>query len=205
MIEKGAKVLARYLAITDLETTGLDEENAVIIQIAREVIDRQLAMRVDALTWSCYVLPSDAGWVQKTKQAMAVNQIKLSTLTAEGWTLETALQGFSLGVNWKDTPLTAWGNDFELKFLDAAFKSIDRVKPYNFKSFDVRSYANGRQVEKGLDYEYRGLHEAAKDLGIEVDTDKLHDAVYDTWLTSEIYLTLLREGRESYGYGRNSI
>ena len=28
--------------------------------------------------------------------------------------------------------LTAWGNDFEMKFLGAAFEGVDRILPYNY-------------------------------------------------------------------------
>lgn len=182
-------MFCKYLAITDLETTGLDEDRHEIIQIAREVVDIQRRIRIEKFTDSWYVHPSR--WENREAKAMAVNKLALHTLHSEGIPLDMALQMFSVGVDWSSTPLTAWGNDFEMKFLNAAFEEADRIIPYNFKSFDIRSFAFGEQVRRTGDQEYKGLADCAQSLGISVDPKRLHDAAYDVWLTSEIYLTLL--------------
>jgi hypothetical protein len=55
----------------------------------------------------------------------------------------------------------------------------------------VRSFAFGEQIKRTGSIDYLGLSECAQSLDISVDMTKVHDAAYDVWLTSEVYLELL--------------
>jgi len=177
------------MVITDLETTGLKEKKHDIIQIAREVIDLDTHERIPQLTWDSYIYLEAPQWANRDRDAMDVNKISKDLLDVLGMPLKDALREFSIGVNWSEAVLTAWGNDFELKFLDEAYTKSNRIIPYLFKTFDVRSANFQEQLrQRPYDIEYRGLKDAALYWHIPVEEQKMHTAVYDVWLTSEIFI-----------------
>jgi DNA polymerase III alpha subunit (gram-positive type) len=102
------------------------------------------------------------------------------------------LEDFGRGVNWNETVLAAWGADFETKFLQDAFRRIDRVVPFTFKVIDVRSLGHLPRAKLGLT-EYLGLGEACDYYGVAFDSGKAHDALYDTTKTAELALALLKK------------
>lgn len=179
---------ARYHVVTDLETTGTKHGHHEIIQIARTVVDVRDCCLVPNSSMSAYVVPDH--WDRRTKEAMDVNKISWDLLDNEGLTLKEALSWWSTGINWSKSIVAAWGIDFELGFLEAAYESVDRVRPYGYRGFDVRSGAFLFSA-RTRDMEYRGLADAARHLGLAVDESRLHDAAYDVQLTSAIYLDLL--------------
>ena len=180
---------ARYWVVTDLETTGLNEQKHEIIQIARTVVDTASRQIVPGSQFNIYVTPSQ--WEGRDRKAMAINRIQKSTLNSVGVDLYSALGDYSRHINWSESILAAWGIDFELKFLHAAHSKTMRVVPFNYQTFDVRSAAFLHFAQDGL-LEYPGLAEAAEAFGLDVDHNRLHDAVYDVELTAEIVLALLR-------------
>ena len=182
---------ARYLVVTDLETTGLNERKHEIIQIAREVIDLHSLTRVPELTWSGYVRPLK--WDKREKEAVKVNGLELWFLQQNGESLWKTLMEFSVGVPWDQASLASWGIDFEVAFLKEAFKMTDRPIPYSYRVVDIRSHAFLKRVGFCRDTEYVGMSKVAEELGIPVKEECLHDARYDTWLASEILINLLEK------------
>lgn len=181
--------IARYLVVTDFETTGLDENKHSIIQVARVVYDAIERRAVPGSFLNLYVWPVD-NWESRSQEAMAVNRIPQDLLEAQGVPLDEALRQFCTGVDWTRSVIAAWGNDFEMKFLKAAFQSTGRVRPYTYKSFDVRSAAFLLMLHYSRE-EYLGLEEAARYFDIPVEPDRVHDAAYDVELTCAVLDRLL--------------
>lgn len=186
---------ARYLAVTDFETTGLDESRHEIIQVARVVFDLKTREVVPESSINLYVLPSH--WETGSQKARDIHKITLDDLKRDGIPLNEALAVFSKGVSWRQTVVAAWGTDFEMKFLEAAFKSTNRVKPFSYKSFDVRSFAYGMLSSLLGTFKYRGLADTAEVLGIYVDRSRVHDAMYDVHLTCEVLKYVLPDPAHS--------
>ena len=181
--------VARYWCVTDLECTGLEPERHEIIQIARVVIDTVDHQIISGLTTSEYIQPER--WDQRDNAAMLVNGLTIKKLQTEGIAPKLALEDFCRGVNWNETVLAAWGADFETKFLQDAFRRIDRVVPFTYKVIDVRSLGHLTRARLGLT-EYLGLGESCDYYGVPFDSSKAHDALYDATKTAELALALLK-------------
>ena len=181
--------IARYWCVTDLECTGLEPERHEIIQVARVVIDTVEGEIIPSLTMSEYILPTR--WEQRDPQAMKVNGLTIKKLQTEGISAKLALEDFGRGVNWNETVLAAWGSDFETKFLQDAFRRIDRVVPYTFKAMDVRSLGHFPRAKLGFT-EYLGLGESCNYYGVPFDSGLAHDALYDATKAAELALALLK-------------
>ena len=181
--------IARYWCITDLECTGLEPDRHEIIQVARVVIDTIEGQIIPGLTMSEYIQPTR--WDQRDNEAMKVNGLSFKKLEAEGISAKLALEDFGRGVDWNETVLAAWGSDFETKFLQDAFRRIDRVVPFTFKVIDVRSLGHFPRAKLGFT-EYLGLGEACDYYGVSFDSGMAHDALYDATKTAELALALLK-------------
>lgn len=181
--------VAKYWCVTDLECTGLEPERHEIIQIARVVIDTVDLLIIPSLTMSEYVQPTR--WGQRDNVAMKVNGLTIGKLQAEGISPNDALEDYRRGVNWSETVLAAWGADFETKFLQDAYRRIDRVPPFTFKVIDVRSLGHLARARLGLT-EYMGLGESCDYYGVPFDSGMAHDALYDATKTAELALALLK-------------
>ena len=181
--------IARYWAVTDLETTGLREGTHEIVQIARVVVDPVNRRIVPALTVNQYVKPTR--WDQRNPKAMEINGLTREKLDAEGIDLYVALGDWCRGLNWEETAVAAWGNDFELKFLTEAFETTRRVVPFPYKTLDIRSLAHLRRAQRNQ-VDYLSLGEACEYYGVPFDSDKAHDALYDATKTAELTIELLR-------------
>lgn len=179
----------RYLAVTDFETTGLDQNTHEIIQISRKTVDLVDRCVVPGSELNVYVYP--VNWEVRSAKAMEINNISREFLEEHAVSLEDALRSYCCGVDWSQSAVAAWGTDFEMKFLYAACDRVHRVPPFSYKSVDVRSIAFAPMIKQG-DLEYRGLSDAADWYGITVDSKRIHDAAYDVKLTCDVLLEALR-------------
>ncbi len=178
----------RYLVVTDFETTGLNSKVHEIIQLSRLTVDLSTLSIVLGSELTTYVKPMD--WGSRSQKAMEVNQITIERLEWDGVSLKQAMELYCRDVDWSCSVVAAWGNDFEMKFLDAACRQVGRVAPFSYKSFDVRTASFVPMImQRELDY--RSLADAARWYNILVDDDRLHDARYDVYLTCEILLAAL--------------
>ncbi len=186
---------ARYLAVIDLETTGLNSEKHEIIQIGRVVIDTIERSIVTDLSVSALIRPM--WWPGRDLEAMAINKLTEDRLFSD----ESIPRYVALGllvkdVNWTNTIIASWGIDFELDFLKAAHIDTGRIVPYPHKGFDIRSAAHFATM-KYFGIEYLSLGESCRFHGVDYDENKAHDAFYDASVTAELMLTLL-ENERSY-------
>ena len=67
---------ARYWAIVDLETTGVDPIRHEIVQLARVVIDTVEQEIIPRLTFVAYIKPTR--WRNREREAMEVNRLALA-------------------------------------------------------------------------------------------------------------------------------
>ncbi len=183
---------ARYWAVTDLETTGLNPDKHEIIQIARVVVDVVDRVVVPGSLVYNAVLPSR--WENRDHKAMAINRISREYLNANGVTLFEALKRFSQGINWENTVLASWGTDFELKFLTRAFQETGRPIPYHYQAMDIRSQFQFRRAKIGFTTLAR-LSDGCKEYGAEFITSLAHSAVYDANVAADILLGMLGDSR----------
>ncbi len=182
-------VEARYHCVIDLETTGLSPIRHEIIQMARVVVDTLDRRIIPELTLSRYVRP--IYWDKRSKEAMEVNKISKRVLNMEGFTLSDALGELMRGVDWSQTVLASWGTDFELKFLEAAHNRTNRVCPYPYQSFDIRSAVQYERMRRRLT-EYLSLGKSCEYFGVDYDPNLAHDALYDAQVTANLEVTLLQ-------------
>ena len=185
---------ARYLVITDLETSGLIPGTHEILQVARVVVDSQEKCILSYTSMDEYVIP--IRWRARSQEAMDVNHLTLQKLTTDGIVIDAAMDQFVKGVNWHEAVLASWGIDFELKFLTRAFEERQRPVPFVFKGFDVRSAVHMVRAMAG-ETQYLGLGEACDWFGVPFDVKLAHDAGYDAARTAELVVKLLRGERYS--------
>ena len=181
---------ARYWAIVDLETTGVDPVRHEIVQLARVVIDTVEQEIIPRLTFVAYIKPTR--WRNREREAMEVNRLTLAKLKAEGADLCPTLRAFCWGPDWGNTVLAGWGVSFEERFLRAGFKETSRAFPFPFQTIDIRSMAQLGRARRGKS-KLLGLRDAGERLGVTVNPDQLHDALYDATITAEIALQLLKK------------
>ena len=182
-------VEARYHCIVDLETTGLSPFRNEIIQMARVVVDTLDRRIIPELTLSRYITPM--AWHTRTKEAMDINKISKRVLDIQGVALSEGLGDLMRGVNWEETVLASWGTDFELKFLDAAHNKTNRVRPYPYQSFDVRSAVHYERMRRRLT-EYLSLGKSCEYFGVDYDSSLAHGALYDAQVTANLEVTTLQ-------------
>lgn len=188
---------ARYYVVTDLETTGLDPRKHEIIQISRVVVDVESPRIISSLTAKWYAWPKH--WTVRSQEAMDINQISDETLRNEGMHIREALAAWSRDIPWDQAVVAAWGNDFEMKFLERAFKGNNRPVPFTYKSFDVRSaYGFYSRIKYPFDNQYLGLREAVEREGLQSSADSYHDAGYDARQTARLLIHMLQEGAERW-------
>lgn len=183
---------ARYWAVADLETTGLNPDKHEIIQIARVVVDIVDRCYVSGSLVHNFIVPSH--WETHDSAAIKINRITLEYLKRNGVSLADALKRFSQGINWENTALASWGIDFELKFLASAFKETGRPVPYHYQAMDIRSQFQ-LQAAKTRCTTLAHLSDACKAYEIEFSPLLAHSAVYDANITADVLLAMLGDGR----------
>ena len=179
---------ARFWVVTDLETLGLNPEKHDIVQIARVVIDIASLSIVPHSGISTYVKP--ARWHNATGEALNTHKISYET-AMEGLLLPEALGEWCRDIDWSQSVLAAWGIDFESKFLTRAFLATKRIRPFDYRTIDIRTLCHGPRAAIGY-IDYLGLADTCKKLDIPFDKDNAHDALYDAWKTAEVAVETMR-------------
>lgn len=153
----------------DLETTGLDKDVASIVELGAVVVNEDLTI---AREFRSYIKPLDSF---RTEKAMEVNGITEEML-ASAPTLEEVLMKFdrfSAGVR----NLGAWGTYFDVQFLKAQYKKIDRQYPYDWRDFDLKTVAMWELGKREM-ATMKGVEACLKKLGLEFIGDA-HSALDD--------------------------
>lgn len=173
------------IVIVDLETTGVDETVADIIEIGTVVVDGTSFAQLD--TRACYVQPEH--WEMRDPEAMAINKISAKTLMSQGVSLQWALEHAFHDISWDNTLLAAWGIDFETRFLREAYRRIGQPTPWRYRTLDIRTaawYHLQRSRPHWVPREYPGLEAFCEQMGVHVNKEQLHGALYDAVLTARV-------------------
>lgn len=162
------KLPYKVIAI-DLETNGLDPAVASILELGAVIVNEDLSIAREMRT---YIKPLDDHW---SDEAEKVNGITRDMLR-DAPTLEEALKRFDIWTAGERT-LGAWGTYFDVQFLKAQYKKIDRQYPFDWRDFDLKTVAMWELGKRGL-ATTKGVEACLKKLGLEFEGDA-HSALDD--------------------------
>jgi len=193
--------LPKDLIIIDIETTGTNPNTSSIIQLGAVLFSKE-GYLVDR-TFSEYIVPYTNEW---TEEAYKVHKIEYSYLKKNGLYLPEALEAFS---NWtlgfwtmrketaKNYYLAQWSCGFDVSFLKEAYRKIGFEFPFHYRTFDIASIVRFELAKKGKLKIKSGESICAKELGIEVNGNKLHDALYDAQLSGLMLEKIIKENENN--------
>lgn len=181
----------------DTETTGLDCVHNAIVELALIVeVDGEVVEEHD---W--FMRPASGKLANK--EALAVNDLtieKIKEFESEGKVYRKVLAIFDKYINKYDSGdkayVFAYNAGFDLDFINHWFRDNGNVYLFSYTAWpwiDVAVLAAifaEKQRDKLPNFKLGTVAEA---LGIEMDESKLHNALYDTHLTRQVYLTLEKE------------
>ncbi|MBI2109354.1 MAG: 3'-5' exonuclease [Parcubacteria group bacterium] len=175
------KILERPVAITDVETTGLDSTIQEIIEIGLILVNQQTLEIMDTL--DIKVRPEHL----ETATEFA---LKLNGYNAHDWqnalTLQAAMQLY--GEKTKDAMFCAHNVTFDWAFIFEAFKKTGIKNAMDYHRVDLFTIAWMQLRGSGL--EKFNMNEVAKYLGIP-EEPMPHRAINGTMTAYEIYKRLI--------------
>ena len=124
------------LICIDLETTDLDSHTGSIIQIGAIIVNKDFEIDETSGEFNLYVKPLDS---YRNPQSMSVNKISEEVLV-NAMSLNDTLELFENFCD-KNKMLASWGVYFDIPFLYAQYKKINRKWPFSHKCFDLKSVA----------------------------------------------------------------
>ena len=175
------KILERPIAITDVETTGLDPASQEIIEIGLVLINQQTLEIVDTL---------DVKVQPEHLETATEFALKLNGYNVADWqgalTLQEAMTLY--GEKTKDAVLCAHNVTFDWSFILEAFKKTRVKNSMDYHRIDLFTMAWMKLRNSGL--EKLNLNEVAKHLGIP-EEPMPHRAIHGTMTAYEIYKRLV--------------
>ena len=181
--------LPKSLLIIDVETTGTSVENSSIIQLGAVVFTKE--GNIEPNTFCEYIIPYKKEW---DKEAEKIHGIELGKLKEIGKPIETVLNEFEAwgkmfcsycnlqGKFW----LGQWGANFDVPLLKNAYKAVNKPYPFHYRVFDIASIVRLELAKRGKLEIKCGEDKCAHVLGINFETSKLHDALYDAMLSAKM-------------------
>ncbi len=183
------------LLIIDVETTGI-ALNASIIQLGATILDK--SGKVCNTNFNQYIIPYTIHWDEK---AFKIHKIEQSFLAKNGMLLKDAIEKFE---DWaschgtfelhKKYWLAYWsGSGFDADMLKSSYQILNRIYPFHYRTVDISSVIRFELANRGKLNTKCGEKECAQALGIDVDENKLHNALYDAQLSGQMLEHLARE------------
>ncbi len=189
--------LPKSLIIIDVETTGTNPEKGSIIQLGAVIFSKEGYIKDG--DFSAYIKPYTPEW---TEGAYKVHKIEYSYLQKNGSDLIEVLTRFE---NWVagnqfridqlkwEYNLAQWSCGFDVSFLCNAYKKVNKEFPFYYRAFDIASIVRFELAKKGKLRMKSGENICANELGIKIETNKLHDALYDAKLSGLMLEKLVKE------------
>ena len=190
------------MCAVDVETTGTDPNFHEIIQIAFLPLDQNLEPSKEHPPFDFKVRPRYIDRIDK--KAMKVTNTQLHEILETGYEYNAAIDLFyhwfdNLGLVENKSVVPLGHNlTFDLPFIQS-WLGVDAYSRLIFgharDTQVIAAYLNDRAVFHGeqIPYPKLGLKAVASRLGIQVVETEMHDAVYDGWITAQVYKKLLVE------------
>ena len=186
--------LPKHLLVIDVETTGVNPETSSIIQLGACVLNKEGYL--EPYTFNEYIRPYTSEW---TKEAEQVHQITYGAIQARGLDLAPVLEKFEqwasnylLGELKGKFWLAQWSSGFDVAMLKNAYETIGKKYPFHYRAFDIASIIRFDLAKKGILYQECGQDKCALALGIEIDKNRLHDALYDAQLAGRMLEKIIK-------------
>ncbi|MDO8623992.1 MAG: 3'-5' exonuclease [bacterium] len=175
------KILERPIAITDVETTGLDPASQEIVEIGLVLLNQQTLEIVDIL---------DVKVQPEHLETATEFALKLNGYNATDWQGALTLQGAMAlyGEKTKDAIFCAHNVTFDWSFILEAFKKAGVKNLMDYHRVDLFTMAWMKLRNSGI--EKLNLNEVAKYLGIP-EEPMPHRAINGTMTAYEIYKRLV--------------
>lgn len=190
------------LVATDCETTGLDPEYHEIIQVCFLPLDSRLNPHPDHKIFEMFIrpehperadvkIPSKAALTEALKTGFPAHVVfELFEHWFSSLNLPEERRIVPLAYNWafENVFYRAWmGADAVNQYFDSRARDL----------FLVIQWLNDRADWDGEEYPFQKqnmkLRTVAKKLGVPVEDHRLHDAVYDCYITTQAYKKTLVE------------
>ncbi len=182
----------RKFLLIDAETTGYDEKKNQILEIGVLIIkDRKVVVDTNiTIKHKEYTI---------TASAMSANKIDIVEHEKNALTIEEAgtllLNFFKENMESEDAYIVIGQNvDFDLRFLEAMFLKIGRIKEYreyvSYRKLDIMQLALIKNLEGKLNIEKQDLDTLLRTLEINIPEDR-HRALTDCYLEFEVLKKLL--------------
>jgi DNA polymerase III epsilon subunit-like protein len=182
------------LLIIDVESTA-GHTKASIIQLSAWIFDK--SGKLCATHFNQYIIPYTLEWEEG---AYKVHKIERSFLAKNGMLLKDAIKSFE---DWaschgmfelkKKYWIGQWGCGFDTGILQHAYDILGRKYPFHYRSIDVSSIVRFELANRGKLGVKCGESVCAEQLGIDVNHNKLHNALYDAQLSGQMLEQLVRE------------
>lgn len=176
--------LKHKLICLDLETTDLDSNLGSIIQIGAVIVNQEFKLEKNN-EFDIYIKPLTK---HRNFEAMKVNNISEDTLQS-AIELNDALELFENFCR-KNKYLAAWGNYFDIPFLQKQYKKINRSWPFSHVSIDLKSIATWELAKQNITT--TGLEKTASKMNLTFETNA-HHALSDIKMSVNILIQLLKE------------
>lgn len=184
-MEKERKFFTRPIAITDVETTGIDPMTQEIIEIGLVLIDQKTLEVLDTL--SLKVKPEH--FETASKEALMVNGYN-DLDWEQAINLKQAMALY--GEKTKDAIFCAHNVTFDWFFISEAFRKTSILNQMDYHRFDLFTLAWAKLKSKGL--QKFNLSEIAKFLGLS-EEPMPHRAINGAKTAYEIYKKLMSEDK----------
>jgi len=187
--------ICKNLLIIDVESTGI-AQNASIIQLGAIIFDK--SGKLCNTSFNQYIIPYTSNWEE---EASKIHNITRPFLAKNGELLEYVIESFE---DWAsknrtlDLEKTYWlaqwsATAFDTNMLRQAYKIIGKKYPFHYREISIDSIVRFELANRGKLNVKCGLKDCAEALNISIDSNKLHDGLYDAQLSGKILEQLARE------------
>ena len=183
----------RPIVIIDVETSSNNVLTASMIQLGAYKFSKEGKLTDDK--FNIYIKPYTDDWSQ---EAFECHNISKEFLNKCGCDLKIALLLFEDWVGDKSKyQVGQWSNSYDVSIMFNAYGHLGLKYPFNRRAWDIASIVRYELIKRGIKPNLKkygvGLQSCCKQLGIEVDKRKLHDASYDAYLTGRLLEKVVQE------------
>jgi len=178
--------LDRNLLIIDVETTGTTGDSS-IIQLGAIKFSKHGKI-MNTAPFEMNIIPYTDKW---DIEAERVHNISKDWLLKNGNRIETVLRCFEEWVNddFKNYYIAQWSCGFDSTMLQLAYTQIDRKYPFSYRCYDIASIVRFYLAlgnELSFSKKGQGQFKCAIALGIKVEKESLHNALFDATLAGKM-------------------